>query len=576
MLLLPNTLPIPCQGHPHRCITFASQPTPSYSYFFYHQESCRKATYTPFGTGARFRPLLPRSSPSGRTPQNFTSLLSQRLALTSAPPAYRDPIRHTDNVVSSSVSCIAPAARQVPSPRRHTPSPLHPPGKTTIRAPTITNPIYAPLKLSQSSFTGNSAYVYALATTTIPNADLEETGVYILDDDFGRLQKLHCELACDRIPFRTVPQAGLLSLIGRVGLGRDVDNLGTHLWVGLEVFNVEAKFNGSWGSVGLIQVLTVQEPLLTAVVGGHKVCMDHPWYLDPEDDLDIWTSAPGMPPWTQTPWASTAIALERQMAFVDGNLKNLEGKRRPMLAAAIDSHWRCYSLTIPLFMVVPVTVLTIFKRPSIRKHCLKQNSPRGGGKLGNLNQRQYQGFEQSPLREAALQGGAVRSVQFSHWKSQLPPRTESDRRAEDAGTAGSHPSPHQLHPPPFSKMHPTLQFAVATLVASVSTQTLQIPPPMPANWPSTDQTIAISGALLKDPLVADALAYVTAKVPAATLAIKVSTPIQVSWMVSCCLGWERFGVETDVLTLGLFYRHLIMSFRNPLSLTTMIVSSGVG
>ncbi|KAI9193535.1 uncharacterized protein BJ171DRAFT_635714 [Polychytrium aggregatum] len=53
--------------------------------------------------------------------------------------------------------------------------------------------------------------------------------------------------------------------------------------------------------------------------------------------------------------------------------------------------------------------------------------------------------------------------------------------------------------------------------------TLQIPPPMPAQWPSIDQTNFITGNLLTDPLVQDALAYVQSVVPASLLNIPPST-----------------------------------------------------
>ncbi|KAI9203759.1 uncharacterized protein BJ171DRAFT_582526 [Polychytrium aggregatum] len=55
--------------------------------------------------------------------------------------------------------------------------------------------------------------------------------------------------------------------------------------------------------------------------------------------------------------------------------------------------------------------------------------------------------------------------------------------------------------------------------------TLQLPPPMPAQWPSTDRTVLITGALLADPLVQDALKYVNQVVPAELLNVPPSTYI---------------------------------------------------
>lgn len=59
--------------------------------------------------------------------------------------------------------------------------------------------------------------------------------------------------------------------------------------------------------------------------------------------------------------------------------------------------------------------------------------------------------------------------------------------------------------------------------ATVSAASLVLPPPMPAHWPSDDQSLTITGYHLSDPLVADALAYVNSVVSPDLLNIKKST-----------------------------------------------------
>ncbi|KAI9203756.1 uncharacterized protein BJ171DRAFT_507856 [Polychytrium aggregatum] len=65
--------------------------------------------------------------------------------------------------------------------------------------------------------------------------------------------------------------------------------------------------------------------------------------------------------------------------------------------------------------------------------------------------------------------------------------------------------------------------SAAPAPASTGRPALQLPPPMPKKWPSVDQTNFITGDLLKDPLVQDALAYVQSVVPASLLSIAPST-----------------------------------------------------
>lgn len=68
-----------------------------------------------------------------------------------------------------------------------------------------------------------------------------------------------------------------------------------------------------------------------------------------------------------------------------------------------------------------------------------------------------------------------------------------------------------------------LYILISYHLATVIAESLVLPPPMPADWPSVDQTLKISGSYLSDPLVADALAYVNSVVSPALLNIKVST-----------------------------------------------------
>ncbi|KAI9208375.1 uncharacterized protein BJ171DRAFT_596152 [Polychytrium aggregatum] len=106
--------------------------------------------------------------------------------------------------------------------------------------------------------------------------------------------------------------------------------------------------------------------------------------------------------------------------------------------------------------------------------------------------------------------------------------------------------------------------ATSSAAATVSTgqPVLQIPPPMPATWPSVDQSKFITGDLLKDPLVQEALAYVESVVPASLLNLPVSTYIKDStvqyksdptaycyWPYNLCVrSAPGNGYEADVYT----------------------------
>ncbi|KAJ3260194.1 chitin deacetylase [Borealophlyctis nickersoniae] len=65
--------------------------------------------------------------------------------------------------------------------------------------------------------------------------------------------------------------------------------------------------------------------------------------------------------------------------------------------------------------------------------------------------------------------------------------------------------------------------ALVAAAVNVNAQDLPMPPPMPAAWPSSDETQFITGAFLQDKLVTDAMAYVRRVVKPELLAVKPST-----------------------------------------------------
>ncbi|KAI9100634.1 hypothetical protein DFS34DRAFT_615278 [Phlyctochytrium arcticum] len=103
--------------------------------------------------------------------------------------------------------------------------------------------------------------------------------------------------------------------------------------------------------------------------------------------------------------------------------------------------------------------------------------------------------------------------------------------------------------------------AVVFSLSSVAQAALTLPPPMPKAWPAIDQTVFITGALLQDPLVTEALAHVQSVVPAALLNIKPSTYIQFStvtyndnaantcyWPANQCTRPASANINADIVT----------------------------
>ncbi|KAJ3050822.1 chitin deacetylase [Rhizophlyctis rosea] len=91
--------------------------------------------------------------------------------------------------------------------------------------------------------------------------------------------------------------------------------------------------------------------------------------------------------------------------------------------------------------------------------------------------------------------------------TQPPPQTPQPTQAPVAFPASSPPA------------------ANGPLPAGANGPRLKLPPPMPSAWPGVDNAVLLSGAVLADPLVTDALAYVKSVVPESVLAIPPSTQI---------------------------------------------------
>ncbi|KAJ3146074.1 chitin deacetylase [Geranomyces michiganensis] len=75
----------------------------------------------------------------------------------------------------------------------------------------------------------------------------------------------------------------------------------------------------------------------------------------------------------------------------------------------------------------------------------------------------------------------------------------------------------------FGAVQPTVTATIPTVVQQTR---LPLPPPVPKRYPENDQTVRITGDLLKDPLVADAWAHVQRVVPASLLNINPSFQIE--------------------------------------------------